>query len=209
MMLDTWSTEDLLMPFKITEQFDLVPGKAHYSMGVGGDWHTVRPEVVEFVRILEGAETFPCRLASRAQWAEWSTVRQGRPSAFLRSADGIFAYIEFDAEPLTGKALVTSTKPFNVEALDNFDTAFSDAGPTPLYHSGMTLTGIQTSITFPSGYWSVLVHNLAVWLAPEYPGLTISPVVAGLAEQGRRQVKRRNVQPIYLKTDPVLLRGAW
>lgn len=207
MMLDTWSTEDLLMPFTLTEQFDLIPGKAHYQMGVGGDWNTVRPEVIETVRILDGEVTTRLTRSNHAQFAELSTVEKGQPTRYLTSSDGLVAYIEFDREPLTGKVLITSRKPFNVEALDNFDAAYNPV-PTPLYPSGMTLTGILTPITFPSGYWSVLVHNLAVWLAPEYPGCTVSPVVAGLADQGRRLIKRRNVQPIFLKTDPVLLRGA-
>lgn len=209
MMLDTWSTQDLLIPFTITEEFDLEAGKAHYSMGLDGDWPAVRPEAIEFIRIREGETTFPVRRAAQNELVQRSTVERGRPTCFLASADGLYAYVEFDREPEGGVALVTSLKPFNVAALDNFDKPFTGGDPEVMYPSGMTLTGIQTPITFPSGYWSAIVHNLAVWLAPEYPGTTISPVVAGLAAEGTRLIKRRNQQPLVMLCDPVLLRGAY
>ena len=207
MMLDTWSTENLLLPYSTTERFDLTAGKSTYAMGIGGDWVTVRPEEIEMIRVLEGDRTHLLRRVALNEIARQGTIEAGRPTAYIAQADALFHFVEFDRVPQSGVVLVTTKSPFNVQALDNFDKRYED-GPEVIYPSGMTLTGIQTPITFPSGYWSALVHNLAVWLAPEYPGVTVSPVVAGLAAEGTRLIKRRNQQPLVMLCDPVLLRGA-
>ena len=209
MMLDTWSTESLLVPFTITEEFDLTAGQAHYAMGPGGDWHTARPEAIEVVRILEAdGRSYNVPESSQHRLSHQSTVDAGRPRAYVTTADTLFRYVEFNSYP-TGKALITSRKPLNVVALDNFDAAYVDGlEPQVAYPGNLTLTGIQTPLTFPSGYWSALVHNLAVWMAPEYPGATVSPVVAGIAGESKALIRRQNAKPVFIRTDPVLMRGA-
>lgn len=204
-MIDAWSLEDLMIPYQPTESFAVSSDKAFYSMGVGGDWDTARPEMIEVIRIQHGGTTYPVKRSSREAFAEIGTLSVRRPSRFITTADAFFHFIEFDAYPDSGTALVTSLKPFNVEALENFDNDYDpDADPQPLYPSGFTMVGIQTPITFPTGYEKAIVYNLALELVPEYPGFDVSAVVAQNAMMMKGLIKRRNWRPGEVRIDPVL-----
>ena len=198
LMLDSWSLEDLLVPYKPTELFQLDPSKAHYRMGLGGDWDTVRPERVEIVRIQRAdGSTYPVVPSSQQAMQYQSNVMPGCPSTFLFQADGLFGYVEFNAYPTDPAVLVTSLKPFDAAALDNFDLAYDpNADPSPIYPSGFTLAGIQQPLEFPTGYEQAIIYNLAVHLRPEYPGLTLPEEVAGMAARSKSLIKRRNVRPM-------------
>lgn len=207
-MLDAWSLEPLLIPYLVTETFPLSGSKAFYSMGPGGDWNTARPEKVEIVRILIDGSAYPLQRSTAYVEQFRSRIEIGRPSSFVNTADSLMAYVEFDAFPDAGEALVTSLKPFNVTALDNFDQAYVEgAPPQDIPPAGFTLTGIQTSITFPPGYEAAIVAGLAVELAPEYPGVTLSPVVLSRAAGTKALIKRRNSQPMHYVLDPFLVGG--
>ncbi|TPE53074.1 hypothetical protein [Amaricoccus solimangrovi] len=206
MMLDTWSLEALLVPFTVTERFDLTAGQAFYSMGTGGDWDTSRPTRVEQIRMLSDDDRtrFIPQLSANAL-RDQPTVEEGCPTAWVGSQDSLFYLVELNAYPLEPAVLVTSRKPFDAAALDNFDRAYSEtAAPEKLSPSGFTMTGIQTSIDFPPGYLAAIVYNLAVHLAPEYAGLVLDPIIAAQAERAKALIKINNTQPRDLVLDPVL-----
>jgi hypothetical protein len=96
--------------------------------------------------------------------------------------------------------------------LENFDAAYDpDAEEGTIYASGFTLTGIQTSIDFPSGYEQALIYNLALHLAPEYPGLMVPQEVIAFAANAKRLIKRRNWRPLMSRSRdvPGLRRGTY
>lgn len=200
-MLDGWSLEDLLVPFWATEQFTLSPTQNRYSMGSGGDWDTVRPERIDYVRIIDaGGNAYPVQPTTpgKEQWQ--ATVPAADPSRFMTNADARFTWVEFNSYPLSTVALVTSLKPFNAPAIDNFDLEYDpNADASTIYPSGFTLTGISTTIEFPSGYLQAIIYNLAVHLAPEYPGITLPEVVVAMAANSKRLIKRRNSKPRELR----------
>ena len=196
MMLDGWSLEDLMIPYLPTEEFALDPAKAIYSIGEGGDWNTTRPEAVEIVRLLR-ADGTSCPVMQTTQFRQqWQpTVDRRDPDLYLTTKDALFHYVEFNAYPLSPRVLVTTRKPFNVAVLDNFDAAYDPgADPTPTPASGFTLTGIQSPISFPSGYEQCIIYNLAVHLSPEYPGLELPEVTVAMAATSKSNIKRRNLQ---------------
>jgi hypothetical protein len=209
MMLDGWSTEDLLIPFQPTEQFALSSTQAHYSMGPGGDWDTVRPERVEIVRLLRADGSTVPVMPSTPFVRQWQDViPNGDPSHYIAQADSVYARVEFNAYPLAPNVLVTTTKPFNATALDNFDESFDeDADDEPIYASGFTLTGIQTAIDFPPGYEQCIVANLAVVLSPEYPGIDLPAVVVAMATRTKANIKRRNLKAAQMVLDRTLHGG--
>lgn len=205
-MLDTWSLEALLVPFTVTEQFDLTPGQAFYSMGPDGDWVTTRPTRIEQIRLLgdDGRSTYIPE-ASRNGLRDQASVEPGAPSAWLGQADGLRWFVSFNALPLGGAALVTSRKPFDVDALDNFARPYDEtAGAETVYPSGFVLSGIQTPLAFPPGYEAAIIYNLAVHLAPEYKGLDLPPMVVDQAARAKALIKIANTQPVDLVLDPVL-----
>lgn len=200
-MLDGWSIEGLMVPFTVTEQFDLATDQAFYSMGTGGDWDTVRPEEIEVVRILDAANvTRRIEPATKGALSWQKTVEAGVPSKYVISRDAQFIWVEFNAYPLDPHVLITSRKPFNTLALENFASPFSeDEEPTTVYPSGFTMTGIQTPLEFPSGYEQALVYNLAVHLRPEYPGLELPAETVALATSSKANIKRANLRVEMLR----------
>ena len=56
MMLAAWSIEHLLVPFVTREEFTLL-GQRIVSIGPGGDYDTIRPEVIKALVILDGSNT--------------------------------------------------------------------------------------------------------------------------------------------------------
>lgn len=200
LMLDGWSLEDLLIPFHPTELFAFEPGRAIYSIGTGGDWDTTRPEQVLTIRgQAEDGTTWRIAPTSTAVLADMATVPTRRAARYVVQRDARFVFVEFDAYPEAGtSALVTTLKPFAAELLENFDAAY-DPGTTPgtIHPSGFTLTGIGTEIDFPSGYEQAITYNLALHLAPEYPGVTVPQEVVAFAANGKRLIKRRNWRPMF------------
>lgn len=205
-MLDTWSLEDLLIPFHPTEAFALDPQRYFYSVGSFGDWDTVRPEQVLSLRIQDaGGQSYPLvEQGLRARELQ-ANVQIGRPSVYMVQRDARFVFIEFNCYPEPGlTALLTTLKPFNVTALDNFDTTFDPATePQTIWPSGFTLTGIQTAIDFPPGYEQAIVSNLAIHMAPEY-GREAPPTVIGEAANAKTLIKRRNKRRLTTTIDPAL-----
>lgn len=208
-MLDGWSLEDLMIPFHPTEVFPLYSDRNFYSMGAVGDWDTVRPEQVLAVRLVDvDGRKHALAVASIQVLQHQTTLTVRRPSCYAVNRDARFVYVEFDAYPEAGTSvLITTLKPFNATAIDNFDAPFDpDAAPAPVYASGFTLTGIQSAIDFPSGYEQCLIYNLAVHLAAEY-GKPVLPEIVGMAGNSKRLVKRRNWRPIMARIDPAA--GNW
>ena len=205
-MLDAWSLEDLMIPYQVTERFDLSVDRNVYAMGSDGDWISVRPESVEFIRIEIAGVPYPLRRSTMAIEQFRGALRVGRPTCWMYQTDGLRGYVELDTYPDEGTALVTSLKPFNVAVLENFDAAYElDAVPAAVYASGFTLTGILSDVAFPTGFERAITSNLAVELSPEYPGATLNPVVVAMAAGSKALIKRRNAQPLTLTHDPALL----
>lgn len=208
-MIDSWSLERLMVPFVPTERFDLREDQAFYTMGPGGDWDTVRPTRVEFLRI-EDAEgyAFTVPQTSPGIAAQQASIGTGRPTGWMARSDHALTYVELNAFPTDPHVLVTSLKPFTVEALENFTSPWSsEAAAEPMPSGGFSMTGIQTPISFPAGYESALVFNLAVLLHSEYPGHILPDQVPALAADYKRKIKRGNWHPDYLTVDRALLPG--
>ena len=50
-LLDSWSTDGLLIPASTIEEFTLTPGQASYTIGVSGNFNTANPQVIEEARL--------------------------------------------------------------------------------------------------------------------------------------------------------------
>ena len=68
-----------------------------------------------------------------------------------------------------------------------------------------------TDYTFPPGYARALRKNLALELAPSYPGAVVSNLLIQQASDSKRYVKRANVRSATKRSDPALTRrgGVW
>ena len=185
-MLDSWSTESLIIPAITIEKFTLVPGTARYSIGVGGDFNTARPISIENVT-LESQSASPVAeyQLERVNATQWSGIVQKATQTSIPSK----VYIEgtspldhlnlYPTPNIANKVVIYSLKPL---------TAITD---------GNTVLDVQP------GYSRALRYNLAIELAPEY-GKAVSQEVAMVAADSKGNLKRANMKEHLLETDDAL-----
>lgn len=193
-LLDSWSTEEMIIPNIVREVFPLAANTQTYTMGPGGTFSTPRPiRIVNAeLQILSASPVieYPIRILTEAEYAR--IVLKGFQStlAWELYDDGAF--------PLRSLTL------WPVPAAGNNLVLYSEK---PLANLALTDT-----ISLPPGYFRALRYNLAVDLAPEY-GKEASQTIAAIAVESKATIKRANFTPTYLALDPALQvmghRGAW
>lgn len=181
-MLDAWSIEDLIVYFKTTEDFSLIPGQADYGMGPTGDFNTTRPLGIDGVSIIDGTAEFQVEKRTLDQWMciQNKTVQSTLPTKFYFNETFPLATISLWPVP-------SETKTIRV-------------------YSWKALTGLAAvgdTVSFPPGYAQALKYNLAVLLAPEY-GRPIDQVVAGIALDSKANIKRKNIKTEVMGMDSAL-----
>ena len=187
-LIDSWSTENLLIPSKLREVFDLsVPSfQQTYTMGVGGNFNTPRPMKLENVNIQLTAQSpvveIPMEIMNQDEYA--GVILKTIQSAFPLSlyADNAFPLCNISVWPVPTAAcsLVTySWKPLTEIA---------------------TLT---TALSLPPGYQRALRLMLAVELAAEF-GKALPPELTTMAGEAKATIKRMNTQAKYLRVDNAL-----
>lgn len=186
-MLDSLSTESLMLFSKTIETFPLVGGQQSYTMGVTGNFNTARP-----IRILKAAtlnagaspaQEIPIEIVNLDQWSE--ILQKSLTSTFSTKL-----YIDFQ-NPL----MILNFWP--IPTAVNSVVLYSDK---PLIDPALP----TTPITFPPGYELALQYNLAILLSPEY-GKPIDPGIAAIAATTMANIQRLNIQPIYMKCDPAVV----
>lgn len=187
MMIDSWSTEGLLIYAKVEEEFTLTPGDQQYTMGDGADFDTARP--VRIVKALLRDETQtpaidrPIDILNLDRWS--SLTQKGLESSypFYLYAEGTHPNetINIYPKPTVAHKLVL----FSWKTLSRIAT-------------------LDTEISLPPGYDRAIKFNLPVDLAPEY-GRSVSIEVATIAKESKTRIKRVNHRPSYLKADEALL----
>jgi hypothetical protein len=188
-MLDTWSTEKLMVYAIVREEFSLVAGTQSYTIGTSGTFNTSRPVVIEDATIEDQSSSptveRPVQVLNVDEWSAISTKD-------LSSEIPTKIYIE-DGFPLstiylwpkpstTNKLVLYSRKPL---------TSFSTVGDT---------------VSLPPGWSEALRFNLAVRLAMEYGKAPNELILAGATET-KENIKRLNMKPSYLGMDSFLVKS--
>jgi hypothetical protein len=186
LLLDSMSTESLLIYTKVREVFALTSGQQTYTWGVGGNFNSARPQKIENAAVqafgTNPVAELPVRIVNQDQYARLivKTVRSSVPVYLYNDDANPLANISLWPVPNVGINLVI----YSWKALSTYAT-------------------INTSVALPPGYLRMLKYNLAVELAPEF-GVVAPEDVIAIALQAKRNIKRMNSKPIYLGTDPAL-----
>lgn len=185
-MLDSWSTQNLLIFNKVREVFPLVASQQTYTMGVGGNFNTSRPQKIEQALIqLTGnmpVLELPMEIMNQAQFA--GITLKTLPSTFP-----LYLYSD-NAYPTTNISVWPIPTTVN-------NLVFYSWKPLA------DIAAISATLSLPPGYARALRYNLALELAPEY-GRSISDVVAAIAQESKAEIKRMNWRPDYLRVDDTL-----
>ena len=187
-MLDTWSTQNLLIPSKIFESLALVVNQQSYQMGTGApDFNTARPQKIENInwQQISGSTTLeiPIEILNQDQWAAIAikTINSNLPTRMWPQY--LYPYVVLNFWPVpsvAGNVIVWSWKPLS------------------------SIATLTTALSVPPGYLRALRYNLGVELAPEY-GRQLDPVVIENAVESKASIKRMNTPITLLGIDPGVL----
>ncbi len=183
-MIAIWNTENLLVYSVSPEVFPVVANQASYTMGVGGNFNTARPVLIENAYMRDSAGN-----------------------------DYQIGIVNYDIYSQIITKTTTSTLPTVMYDDQNFplktitfwpiaaDSSYSFVLWTWRAISALPL--LTTAISLPPGYQSALEFNLAVWLCPRY-GKSCPPELAALASGTKAQLKKINYEVKQLTFDPSL-----
>jgi hypothetical protein len=179
-MMDSWSTEDLMIYNNVQEVFNLTSGQQSYTIGVGGDFNTSRPVDVTaiYMRDVNGND-LPVQILTYDEYAQIISKPVGATIALSAyyNASSPLSTITFWPVPTatTYRAVIWSWKTL---------TDFSD---------------LTYQVDMPPGYRDAIVSNLALRGAIAFQ----APIPTGLdvwANESKAQLKRINISIPTLKT---------
>lgn len=183
-LLDSWSTDGLLIPASTIEEFTLTPGQASYTIGVSGNFDTANPQVIEEARLKDVSGTafeIPISIYNIQEYADITqkTTQSSQPDALYFQRGGALSTIYLYPVPSAANKLVLYSK----KALSSF-------------------ASVNDSIVLPPGYQRALRYNLALELAVEY-GKQPSEYVFQTSQDLKAQLMRVNDSgnPLLLKSD--------
>lgn len=188
-MLDSFSSERLMIPAVVREVFDVTAGQQTYSMGLDGtpDFNTSRPLSIEDALIVvNGAspeEELPMKIINQNQFAQiFIKPTQSTIQLWLYN-DNQNPNCNINLWPVP--QINTQIVLYSKKQLASFPT-------------------LDTAVSLPPGGNRMLRFNLGVELAPEYGKSNLDPKVVVIAEVSKANFKRANKQPLYMKTDDAL-----
>ena len=187
-MLDNWALESLIFPFTPSSQFSVVAGQKTYSIGPGGDWDNVRPNVIKSANIRIGDSLdIPMEILETEQYQAVSVkgTTSTQSTSLYYDAQVPLAYISLYPVPQVV-----------------FDVVL-------IYDAQFTAVTLDTELTgFAPGIVAALRFNLAVDLAAEYSNKDVSKVIAARAVEYKSKVKSGNIRALDAITDWRLRNGA-
>ena len=187
-LVDEWSLEHLLTPYKVREEFSLVSGTQSYTIGSSGTFNTSRPLGIEAATIEDQAQSPtveypPLEIINTKQWAEVTQkdATASIPQRLYMEDSYPLATIYLYPKPSASLKLVLySWKPL---------TAF---------------TGLSQSLSLAPGFARAYIYNLALAIAPTY-GLEPSALVLRDAAKTIANIKRAQSKPVYMRADDAVM----
>lgn len=208
LMIGSWSTENLALFRLSREVFELIPGQAAYSVGIGGEFDTTKPMSIV------GAASGDLRKVPRYETPE-PTEEIPDPEPVLVGYD-LFVDLEIPIEVINyqrwmGQTLKVTTSKFPNEIYKEETSPLETVHlyPVPSEAIGLVLYARKAlsevddenvQLELPEGYEEAIKYNLALRLAPEF-GKEPSPYVVSTANKSLGNIKRKNSRVIIAKSD--------
>lgn len=188
-MIASWSNERLFINAVVREVFPLVPGQAAYTMGVGGNFNTTRPQRIESA-LLQVTGTSPViertiDILNQDEYASIISKTLGSQIPICLYEEGTYPLDTLNLWPVPSTAynlVLYSWKPIT------------------------QITTLDTVLAYQPGFEEALIYNGALRLAPEY-GKMPSQEVMGVASESKAAIKRMNTAPSYLRVDAALMQN--
>lgn len=188
-MLDSWSTENLLILSNSIEEFDLVSGQQSYTIGASGNFNTSRPvrinnATLKYTNTTDQQE-IPLEIINLDQWSQIDikSLQSGEPRKLFYNPTFPLATIYIWPKPTTNHKIVLYTE----KLLTSY-------------------TNLSNSLSLSPGYLKAVRYNLAVDLAPEY-GKSVPPEILKGAEESKSHIMRLNTKPELMQMDDAVMFG--
>jgi len=173
LILGSWSNDDLIQPYKITESFSVLSGVNDRTIGTSGDWNTPKPVDIEavYIRDANNIDHYLDMLTAK-EYAKLPAkgVAAGRPEFFY-------------FEPVDSTTPATHSKIFFDKTTNATETFYLLS-----YKEFSSLSVVGDTIALPGAWVRALKMNLAVDLAPEF-GVPVKPEVAALAQSSKTDIR--------------------
>ena len=184
-MLQSWSLENMTIFQDAREVFDLIPGKAAYSMGPDADFDTVRPVSLSQASIEIQGDTIVEMGLGVLMTSEFNNIAakalSGLPTRITMESTVPNATVSFWPVPSVAyRAVLYTLKPL------------------------LSYQSVNEEVILPPGYERALQYNLAVEISPEY-GKDPSPIVFEIARESKANIKRINMRIPLLRSDVAVL----
>lgn len=176
LILDEWSTKSLMVYAVTTETFTLTQNQSEYTWGIGGDFNSARPVLIQsgFVReagASGGTNDIPIE------------IKGGKDTYNLiaeKSTEGRSYSLWYEPEFPLGKVRLYPT------ADGNADQIFLDT-----WKALIAFTGLVQEVSVPPGYESALIWTLFIRMSSEY-GYVPTAAQRRIAKEAVDNVSRLN-----------------
>lgn len=169
-LMSSFSAEGAMVFQETKETFPLVNGQFEYTIGIGSDFSTVSPLSISAAYVTQGSTDYTLSAYDEVEYAgiAQKSITGSVPDIYYYDNNFPVANIFFYPAPSGASTFTMYTrKPL---------TEFTD---------------LDTVFAMPAQYESMLIHNLAEWIAPEYER-EASPTIRMLAEKTKKTVEVQN-----------------
>lgn len=178
-MVDRFNTKNLLPLYVQQETFSLVVDKQIYTIGVGGDFNTVRPTSILKATITQNNSNYPMIKYTYDDWMNIFT---------LTNTSDIPRYFYYEpAYPLGRIHLYYSPSATNTINIASEKQQGSYV--------------IDDVLSLSPGYESMFIYNLAKELLLFFPSESTGPLVIKLAAESLKDVEQENVKNIMVESE--------
>lgn len=181
-MLESWRNDKRMVYAAVDSTLTMIISQQSYAIGAAGALAITRPTQFDDAYMRQAGTDTPVRLIGQSEW---------------------------DAIPTK-----TVTSPIVEKAFYNPTMASSQGTllvyPVPSAANDLhliswivlaSLAAMTDTVLLPPGYDRAIASNLAIEIAPEYPGTTVTPELAIIARDSLMQIKRMNSRSIIAVTD--------
>lgn len=189
-MLDSWSLDEMMLYQVTREQFPLVTNQNPYSIGLGGDFETVRPTriVGAYLELNNGSipVDYPMQVLN---WDDYDAIR-------LKTLSTNFPnYLYYQPSfPLGEIYIYPVFAPNDPATIGPAYLHLTSWKPLPI------IVDPTAPLEFPPGYWEAIVYGLATRIAQEYQ-FQIREDTITIAREAIKRLKRINQRTPTLQTD--------
>jgi len=167
---------DIPMIFTDTKETFNLTGAQSYSIGSGGDFNTTIPKEIRSVFMTIGTTDYPINMINENQYADISN----------KAIEGDISDCYYSYGYPLARLYV-----YPVQSIGTI-TLYSRKELT-------SFVNLDAVMNMPSEYRSMLVHNLAVWIAPEYEREAL-PTIKEIATESKNKIINQNTRQNKRKT---------